>query len=124
MPKVLVIEDDPLQRDVYTKLLYYNGFDVEPAADGETGLTAAHEMHPDAILVDMVLPGLNGLAVCSFLRGAADTAQIPIIAMSAYDVNEHQVRLAGANDFLHKPVTGDMLVRTIRRYVGWDDRSS
>jgi DNA-binding response OmpR family regulator len=121
VPRILVIEDDPQQREIYTKLLHYNGFDVEFAEDGETGLVAAHAMRPDAILVDLVLPGMNGLSVVSFLREAADTAQIPIITMSAYDMDAHRVRSAGANEFLRKPVAGDVLVRAIRRYIGSND---
>jgi CheY-like chemotaxis protein len=121
VPRILVIEDDALQRDIYTKLLYYNGFDVEFATDGETGVAAAQALKPDAILVDIVLPGLNGIEVVSYLRSLPGTAQTPIICMSGYDVDEAQLRRAGANEFLHKPLAGDVLVRAIRRYIGWQD---
>jgi CheY-like chemotaxis protein len=122
VPKVLVIEDDPLQREVYTKLLFYNGFDVEFAEDGSAGMAAAHATKPDAILVDVILPGMDGLAVVSLRRNSHDTAHIPIIAMSAYDIDERRVKSAGANDFLRKPLSGDVLVRAIRRFIGWPSR--
>ena len=62
MAKVLVIEDDPDQRDAYTQLLYYNGFDVEHAPDAENGIKLALSFRPDVILMDIHLPGsLDGL---------------------------------------------------------------
>jgi twitching motility two-component system response regulator PilH len=119
--RILLVEDDPDQREVYEALLYYNGFDVLVAADGESGLRSAIEEKPDAILMDVMLPGLNGLAASSLIHSNPDTAHIPIICMSAYDVMKEQVLRSGANDLLPKPITGDALVRTIRRYIGWDD---
>jgi twitching motility two-component system response regulator PilH len=119
--RILLVEDDPDQREVYEALLYYNGFDVLVAADGESGLRSAIEEKPDAILIDIMLPGLNGLAAASLIHSNPDTAQIPIICMSAYDVMYEQVVRSGANEFLPKPVSGDALVRAIRRYIGWDD---
>jgi len=122
VPIVLVIEDDPLQRDIYKSLLYYNGFDVEIAPDAESGLTSAFEQHPDAILVDVVLPRMNGLDATALFKNSPTTAHVPVICMSAYDIDMHKVKRAGADDFLKKPIAGDALVRSIRRFIGWDDQ--
>lgn len=124
LPRVLIIEDNPLQRDVYTKLLYYNGFDVDFAADAESGLRIAVENPLDAILVDVILPAMNGLEAISILKSNPATAHVPVIAFSAYDVDMHNVKRSGADDFVAKPLTGDVLVRAIRRFIGWGDVES
>lgn len=122
--KILVVEDDADQREVYSKLLYYNGFDVVSAEDGQAGVAEAIAEHPDAILMDVMLPGLNGLLATQRITSNPATADIPIICMSAYEVNQNQVRHSGAREFLHKPVSGDTLVRAIRKYIGWNDGGS
>jgi CheY-like chemotaxis protein len=118
--RVLLVEDDPDQREVYEALLYYNGFDVLIAVDGESGLRTAIEERPDAIVIDVMLPGLSGLTASSLIHNNPDTAHIPIICISAYDVMQEQVLRSGANELLPKPVSGDALVRAIRRYIGWE----
>lgn len=119
MPRVLIIEDNALQRDVYTKLLYYNGFDVDFAADAESGVRTAIENPPDAVLVDVILPTMDGLEAVAILKNNPKTAHVPVIAMSAYDVDMNKVKRSGADDFVTKPLTGDVLVRAIRRFIGW-----
>jgi DNA-binding response OmpR family regulator len=121
MPRVLLIEDDAMHRDIYAKLLYYNGFDVTVAVDGPSGISAAIASKPDAILVDVMLPGVNGIVVSQRLREHPETAHIPIICMSGYDVSRSMVQHVGAREFLPKPISGDTLVRTIRRFIGWQD---
>jgi CheY-like chemotaxis protein len=121
MPRVLLIEDDPLHRDIYEKLLYYNGFDVTVAADGPAGISEALATRPDAIVIDVMLPGVNGIVVTQCLHGHPDTAHIPIICISGYDVSRSMVQHVGAREFLPKPVSGDTLVRTIRRFIGWQE---
>ena len=119
MARILLVEDDPDQREVYEALLYYNGFDVLVAADGESGLRSALEERPDAILIDIMLPGINGLAASSLIHSNPDTAHIPIICMSAYDVMHEQVLRSGANELLPKPVSGDAMVRAGGMTLCW-----
>jgi twitching motility two-component system response regulator PilH len=121
MPRVLLIEDNPLHRDIYERLLYYNGFEVTVAEDGPSGISEALAAKPDAIVIDVMLPGVNGIVVSQRLHEHPDTAHIPIICMSGYDVSRSMVQHVGAREFLPKPVSGDTLVRTIRRFIGWQD---
>ncbi len=121
MARILVIEDDPYQRDIYSKLLYYNGFDVECAEDAEDGVRVADAHPPDAILMDVVLPQMNGLEAARVFKSRPSTADIPVICMSAYNISPFKARNSGADDFLQKPVSGDVLVRSIRHFIGWDD---
>jgi CheY-like chemotaxis protein len=116
-----LIEDDPDQREIYEQLLYYNGFDVHSAPDGETGVTLAREHKPDAILADVILPRMTGLEAASILQQDPRTSHIPIICLSAHDVSVRRAHEAGAVEMLRKPVDGATLVRVIRRYIGWED---
>ncbi len=120
MARVLLIEDDPEQREIYRLLLYYNGFEVLTAEDGVIGVSMAQEVKPDVILADVMLPRLNGLIAARVIKSNPATAQIPIVCMSAYDVDANQVVNSGAQELLVKPVSGDKLVRVLRKYVGWD----
>ena len=121
MTRVLVIEDDHELCEIYSKLLYYNGFDVDCAANAEAGLALIDANLPDVILVDVSLPGMDGLLATSVLKNTPATSALPVIAISAYDVPLDAVRRAGADDFLRKPLTGDVMVRAIRRLIGWSD---
>ena len=117
MARVLLIEDSEVQRDLYRDLLYYNGFDVVVAEDAKAGIAFALDEKPDAILIDVMLPGMNGLIATQNLTRNPLTSHIPIICMSAYDVSEQMVRHSGARELLPKPVSGDVLVRVLRRYL-------
>jgi DNA-binding response OmpR family regulator len=121
MAKVLMMEDDPAQQEIYQTLLYYNGFEVVVAEDGRTGLSLVLEHNPDFILIDVMLPIVNGLLAAQAITSNPATAHIPVVLMSAHDVTHQMVLESGARDMLQKPVTGDMLVRVIRSYIGWDE---
>ncbi|HEY0671929.1 MAG TPA: response regulator [Longimicrobiales bacterium] len=121
MPRVLVIEDDPEQCEIYSRLLYYNGFDVECAASAEAGVLMAEASLPDVIMLDVILPGMDGLRATSLLKNSPRTARIPIIIFSAHDISPDAVRRARGDDFLRKPLRGDVMVRAIRKLIGWQD---
>jgi DNA-binding response OmpR family regulator len=121
LAKVLIVEDDPDQLEIYARLLYYNGFDVDLAHDSEQAVTLARRNAPDAILMDVILPGRDGITTASLLKAAKDTASIPIICMSAYDVSRERALHAGCAAVLRKPVDGHDLVLAIRRQIGWLD---
>ena len=122
MAKVLVIEDDPHQRDVYTQLLYYNGFDVEHAPDAENGIKLALSFRPDVILMDLRLPGeMDGLDATTLFKSSPTIGKVPIICMSAYDVDSSRVERAGGDGFLQKPFAGEILIRAVRKFTGWNN---
>src|SRR5690606_31636238 len=94
---VLLVDDDPHDREIYGRILCYNGFDVICASDGESGMRLALRYHPDVVLLDIGLPDLHGLDLCSSLRTQAETCDIPVVALSAYAEARmcEQARLAG-----------------------------
>jgi len=113
---ILVIEDDP---DI-TELLQYNlereGYRVLIAQDGEAGFATAVDQHPDLILLDIMLPGIDGLEVCRRLKQTSETHSIPIIMITAKgEESDIVVGLTmGADDYVPKPFKVKVLVARIR----------
>ena len=103
-PTVLVVDDDP----VIVKLLQVNfemeGYEVITASDGEEGLNKAREAMPDVILLDVMMPKINGLQVAAALNGDAATANIPIVLLSAKaQAADVQAGRAVADEYITKP---------------------
>jgi CheY-like chemotaxis protein len=100
---VLVIDDDSAARDVMQRMLSREGFRVATAAGGEEGLDLARSLHPDAITLDVLMPGLDGWAVLTALKGDAATAGIPVVMLTMLDDRNPRLR-PGRGEFLTKPV--------------------
>ncbi|MBA2390002.1 MAG: response regulator transcription factor, partial [Geodermatophilaceae bacterium] len=119
---ILVVDDDPALTRVLKRGLTYEGFVVEAAPDGEAGLVAARERPPDLVILDVMLPGLDGLQVLSRLR-AADR-RLPVLLLTGRDSPTDQIRglEGGADDYVLKPFTFEVLVARVRallrRYEG------
>ena len=119
MPRVLLIEDNELNRDMLSRRLARKGFDVITAADGEEGLARAGSEAPDLILMDLNLPVLDGWEAARRLKADPGTKAIPIIALSAHAMSEHRDRAlaAGCDDFDSKPVDLARLLGKIERLL-------
>ncbi|MFD7458061.1 MULTISPECIES: response regulator transcription factor [unclassified Streptomyces] len=113
MPRVLLIEDDPAVREGVELGLRRRGHDVRSAATGEAGLAALGEFRPDLLLLDLMLPGLNGVQVCRRVR---EESQLPIIMLTARgDDFDVIVGLeAGADDYIVKPARPEVIEARIR----------
>jgi DNA-binding response OmpR family regulator len=111
--KVLVVEDDPTVREVLTTLLGFEGCDVEVAEDGETGLAAAMRMRPDVVLLDIMMPGLDGYAVCRTLKSEADPPKVVMVTAKTSKEDEDQGKDAGADAYLRKPFSPIELLRVV-----------
>jgi len=104
MPKVLIVEDDQFLAELITKKLDEEGFDVVYAADGEKGWVAAQKDKPDIILLDLLLPGIDGFEVMENIKKDENLSKIPIIVISNYG-QESKIQRAmslGAKDYLVK----------------------
>jgi len=112
MPKVLVIEDEDSLRDSMTKALRFEGFDAVGEADGRSGVERALAENPDVIITDILMPGLDGIAVVSLLKSRPATRLTPIIMVTALSQRSDQRRLMelGADDYIVKPFTLDELI--------------
>ncbi len=110
---ILVIEDDRRIRDWLRRGLIFEGYDVETADDGESALRAAREQVPDAVILDLMLPGIDGLEVCRRLRTVSN---VPILMLTARDTVPDRVTGldAGADDYMVKPIALDELLARLR----------
>jgi DNA-binding response OmpR family regulator len=105
MANVLLIEDDDTQRLVAAYALRKAGHEVREAADGPQGLTAAREERPDAVVCDVMIPGMDGYEVVSRLRADPQLGTVPVVLLTAMSDRQHmrQGMTAGADDYLTKP---------------------
>lgn len=116
MPKVLIIEDDIVIQELISFNLKREGFEVLLAADGLTGLDTARSANPDIIILDLMLPVLDGYEVCKALRSNHRTTRMPIIILSARnEVTDKVIGLElGADDYMIKPFSPKELIARIR----------
>lgn len=103
--RILVIDDTAMARTTLEALLHLEGHEVLQAADGPTGIERARVEQPDAIVLDVMMPGMDGFAVCTALRADRATAHIPILMVTALSESSARQRgiMVGADDFLSKP---------------------
>lgn len=111
--RILVIDDEPKIVDFIRRGLIYEGYTVDVAYDGPRGLAQARDNPPDLVILDVMLPGLDGLEVCRRLRAASP---VPILMLTARDAVPDRVAglNAGADDYLVKPFAFDELLARIR----------
>jgi len=113
--RILIVEDDDAIVRVLRRSLSLEGFDVESAGDGETGLALALENRPDLVILDLMLPGMDGLEVCRRLR-TSTSGNTPILMLTARDTVPDRIQGldAGADDYIVKPFDLDELAARIR----------
>jgi diguanylate cyclase (GGDEF)-like protein len=119
--RILVAEDDPNLRDALGLQLSAAGFDVELASDGEQALWLAFERPPDLVLLDVMMPKMDGYQVCAELRRSFQTRHIPIIMLTAKSTLDDKVQglEEGANDYITKPWHQRELVQRVRNALEW-----
>jgi two-component system, cell cycle response regulator DivK len=121
---ILLVEDNEDNRIVYTTILRYYGYQVLEAHDGIEGVSLARQAHPDLILMDVGLPGLDGWEATRRLKADEQTRQIPVVALTAHALAEHRAQAiaAGCDGYLAKPVEPREVVAEVRRHIGLADR--
>jgi two-component system cell cycle response regulator DivK len=115
MGKVLVVEDNPANMTLATFLLKSAGHSVLSATDAESGLTLARSEQPDLILMDIQLPGMDGLQATALLKADEGTRAIPVIALTALAMkgDEERIRAAGCDGYIAKPLAYREFLATI-----------
>jgi two-component system, sensor histidine kinase and response regulator len=115
-PLLLVVDDNPLNVEPLCDLLETMGYRVDRALNGHTALALVSERQPDLILLDIMMPGMDGIEVCRRLKSDPANAKIPIVFVTALSESEDKVRAleAGGDDFLTKPFNRPVLLARIR----------
>jgi len=118
--RVLVVEDDEKSRRLLVDVLGHHGFEVVAVETGEAGLELAREAAPDAVLLDIQLPGINGFEVLWRLRQMAGGARMPILAVTAsvMDHDRRRIMEAGFDAYVPKPVNIRELLRILKEMLG------
>jgi len=112
---VLVIDDDPAVRELVTRFLGKEGFNVKTASTGDEGIKMARALRPDVITLDVMMPGMDGWAVLSSLKADPHLQDIPVVMMTI--VSDQNLGYAlGASDYLTKPIDREKLVGVLRKY--------
>jgi CheY-like chemotaxis protein len=115
MTKILLVEDNEMNRDMLSRRLTRNGFEIVMAVNGQQGLDLASSENPDLILLDMSLPVIDGWEAARRLKADAATAKIPVIALTAHAMvqDKEKALAAGCDDFDTKPVELPRLLEKI-----------
>jgi len=120
-PRILIVDDDPLMHLLYKRNLEREGFELLKASNGEEALVIAAESNPDLILMDVMMPGMDGMAVIGELRQNDAFRDVPIIVMTAnadqYQTTGKEAQLRHAQGFLTKPLSPQKLVSEVRRFL-------
>ncbi|MDQ1534293.1 MAG: two-component system, OmpR family, alkaline phosphatase synthesis response regulator PhoP [Actinomycetota bacterium] len=105
MTSILIVDDDQDIRELVSFKLEQLGFEVHSESDGETGLAAVMELHPDLVLLDWMMPKLTGVEVCRLLRDGAENVGVPVILLTAraQEADIERGFAAGADDYIVKP---------------------
>jgi CheY-like chemotaxis protein len=102
--RVLVADDEPLTTEMLALMLAFRGYEVVCANSGTEALQRAREMKPDVVLMDVLMPGMEGVDVTRALRADPDFSTCPVVLFSSADEGEIEWRAAGADMFLQKPI--------------------
>jgi DNA-binding response OmpR family regulator len=117
MPTVLIVEDDPQIAQIIQIKLKNNGFDVVHAPDGGAGLAAVHQLHPDLVLLDVMMPVMDGHQVLRAIRSEPEFADLPVIMVTAKGQERDILHgfKDGATDYIAKPFSPAEVVARVQR---------
>jgi len=118
--KILVIEDTPVNMELVTDLLEVAGYQVIQAETAETGIERARAEAPDLILMDIGLPGMDGLTAAGILKRDQPTKDIPIIALTSHAMRDDEERImaAGCDGYLTKPIDTREFPKRVASFIG------
>lgn len=119
MARILIVDDSPAETFRFREILQRNGHQVLEATNGADGVALARAAQPDLVLMDVVMPGMNGFQATRQITRSAETARIPVVIVSTKDQETDRVwgKRQGARDYLTKPVDENALMQIIRQLL-------
>ena len=112
-PRVLIVDDDPIILELVGTILHLNGVEFAAAADGVTGLALAQAIHPDVVLLDVMMPRKDGYEVCRELKDQSDPPKIVMVTAKTSAEDELAALAAGADDYIRKPFKPHEILRVL-----------
>lgn len=119
MPRILVVDDDAVNRDIVRTRLEAAGYEVCEAGNGEEGVNLAQKQVPDLIILDVMMPKVDGLLACRILKTNASTRNVPVLMLTARNRQLEEMRgwESGADEYLTKPCDHAQLLATVARLL-------
>jgi CheY-like chemotaxis protein len=117
MAHILIVDDDPEARRIFSSALYYNGFSCQEAATGMEGIAAAKELRPDLIVMDVKLPDMSGMLAAEILKAHAGFEHVPVVCVTATDLPAKAAVDRGCAAVLYKPLQPAELVTAVRKWL-------
>ena len=117
--KILIIEDNENNRCLFRDILIFHGYEVSVAADGQEGVALARELMPDLILMDIQMPGMDGMTAGGILKGDPATSGLKIVAITSFAMRGDQEKIlaAGFDGYLSKPISTRELPALVKRWL-------
>ena len=118
--KILAIDDDLNMDKMLVFLFETRGYEIQFADNGEDALELLKSFKPDLVILDLLMPGMNGFEVCEKIKSDADSKQIPVIVLSALpaEIHEERARSLGVFDYLEKPFSSKELLEKAEEAIG------
>lgn len=120
--KILIVEDNENNRCLFRDILSFHGYEVAVAADGREGVTMARQLMPDLILMDIQMPGMDGMTAGAILKGDPQTSELKIIALTSFAMRGDLEKFlaAGFDGYLSKPISTRELPDLVKRWLEED----
>lgn len=115
--KVLIVDDDEGILDAISLILEDEGYTVKTSSDGDSTFRVVKKLHPNIILLDVLLSGSDGREICKILKNNTETKDIPVVMISAHPTAKKSIREYGADAFLAKPFEASELLTTVTKYI-------
>ena len=121
MPKkILIVEDNENNRSLFRDVLTFHGYEITVAADGQEGVDMARALAPDLILMDIQMPGMDGITAGSILKGDPATSALKIVALTSFAMrgDREKIMAAGFDGYLSKPISTRELPLLVEKWLG------
>jgi len=117
--KILIVEDNENNRSLFRDILTFHGYEITVASDGQEGVDTARRLAPDLILMDIQMPGMDGLTAGSLLKADPQTSALKIIALTSFAMqgDREKILAAGFDGYLSKPISTRELPRLVKQWL-------